>query len=129
MTKSIIQEKSYVFSLRIVKLFQLLNKGKNYDLARQVLRSGTSIGANVEEALGAQSKRDFFMKINIAHKESRETKYWIRLLKDSNILDPTMADSLISDCNELVRITASIITTIKKELQLKTAVKQPGQQS
>ncbi|HRZ42935.1 MAG TPA: four helix bundle protein [Bacteroidales bacterium] len=125
MSKSILQEKSYLFALRIVKLFLHLKENKQYDIARQLLRSGTSIGANVEEGLGAQSRKDFYMKINIAHKESRETRYWIRLLKDSDILELKLADSLLHDCNELVKITASIIATMKKDAIPKSFPDQP----
>ncbi len=81
--KSILKEKSYSFAIRIIKLYKYLKSEKNETiLSKQIVRSGTSIGANIEEAIGAQSKNDFMAKISIAYKESRETEYWLRLLKD-----------------------------------------------
>ena len=81
---NIVQKKSYVFALRIINLYKFLKSERNeYDLSRQILKSGTSIGANIEEAIGAQSKKDFISKLSIAYKEARETHYWIRLLRDS----------------------------------------------
>jgi four helix bundle protein len=109
MKENIIQEKSYKFAIRIVKLYQyLVNEKKEYVLSRQVLKSGTSIGANIEEALGGQSKNDFISKISISYKEARETHYWIRILRDTDYLTETMADSIISDINEILKIITSI---------------------
>ena len=85
-------------------------------LSKQILKSGTSIGANIEEAVGGQSKRDFFMKITIAYKEARETKYWLRLLKDSDFLDKECALKMISKVDELLRIIGSIQKTTKSKL-------------
>ncbi|NJP03977.1 four helix bundle protein, partial [Candidatus Gracilibacteria bacterium] len=104
-----LQEKSYKFSLRIVNLYKFLVQEKNeYVLSKQVLRSGTSVGANVEESLGAQSDRDFLSKISISYKEGRETKFWIRLLRDSEYIDSKIAQSLIDDTEELLRIMGAI---------------------
>ncbi len=112
-----VREKSYAFALRTVKLYQYLcATKKELLLSRQVLRSGTSIGANVEEALGGHSKKDFSAKMSIAYKEARETHYWFRLLRDSRILDSKMADSLLLDCEELVRMLGSIQFTLKRTL-------------
>ena len=86
MAKSIIKTKSYDFALEIVKLCVKLKNEKHFEIASQLLRSGTSIGANVEEALAGQSKKDFFAKMSIASKEAREANYWLRLLRDSKIL-------------------------------------------
>ena len=98
-------EKSFAFALRIVKLYQNLNgKKKEFVLSKQVLRSGTSIGANLEESRGAQSSSDFQAKISIAYKEARETSYWLRLLHASKYLTDRQFDSVHSDCEELVRI-------------------------
>ncbi len=81
MKNNIIQRKSYDFAIRIVRIYKYLcEEKKEYTLSKQLLRSGTSIGANVEEAIGGQSEKDFFAKLTIAYKEARETKYWIRLL-------------------------------------------------
>jgi len=111
---NVIREKSYAFALRIVKLYQfLINEKKEFVLSRQILRSGTSIGANVEEAIGGQSGRDFQSKIAIAYKEARETHYWIRLLKDSDYLNDEHSQSILSDCDELMKILGSIQKTMK----------------
>ena len=83
---NLIQQKSFAFALRTVHLYRYLtNEKKEFVLAKQVLRSGTSVGANIEEAIGAQSQKDFLSKISIAYKEARETKYWLNLLKHLNI--------------------------------------------
>lgn len=110
-------KKSYDFALQIVKLYQLITKNKNeYVLSKQLLRSGTSIGANIAEANGAISKADFSAKISIAYKESLETKYWLKLLMDSAYIEVTMAEKLINNADELSKIMFSILksTRIKK---------------
>jgi four helix bundle protein len=113
-TDNVIQQKSYGFALRIVKLYKdLVEEKKEYVLSKQILRSGTSIGANVEEAIGAQSAKDFLSKLSIAYKEARETHYWLRLLRDSETLSRDHAGSLIGDCEEILRISGSIIKTTK----------------
>ena len=110
--------KSYKFSIRVVRLYQyLVKEKKEYVLSKQVLRCGTSIGANVEEAVGAQSLKDFVSKHSIAYKEARETHYWIRLLRDTDYLDGKQAESLLTDVDELLRILASIIKTNKEKLK------------
>jgi four helix bundle protein len=114
---NIIQEKSYAFSLRIVKLYKHFVANKiEYVLIKQLLRSGISIGANIEEAIGGQTKKDFIAKISISYKEARETKYWIRLLRDSDFLKPNEADSLLNDIEEILRILAKILTSSKSEI-------------
>ncbi|MBI5360245.1 MAG: four helix bundle protein [Planctomycetes bacterium] len=116
---NIIKDKSYQFSLKIVRVYRYLTEQKKeYVLSRQMLRSGTSIGANVEEAIGGQTSKDFLTKLSIAYKESRETCYWLRLLKDSGYLDVD-ADVLLSDCNELQRILCAILKTLKSNMQYK----------
>ena len=111
---NIIQEKGYAFALAIIELYKSLIKNKNeYVLSKQILRSGTSIGANVEEAIGGQSTKDFISKLSIAYKEARETNYWIRLLKDSGYIDNQKAISLFHDCEELQKIIGSIQKTMK----------------
>ena len=115
-TDNVVQEKSYAFALRIIKLYKYLKNNKNeYDLSRQILRSGTSIGANIEEAIGAQSKKDFISKISIAYKETRETHYWIRLLRDSHFIESKQADSLLEDCVVLQKIIGTIQRTVKQK--------------
>ena len=111
---NLIQSKTYDFSIRIVKLFQYLAQEKQeFVLSKQILRCGTSIGANIEEAIGGQSTKDFFMKITIAYKEARETRYWIRLLADTGYIDNQMKESLLNDIDEILRIIGSIQKTIK----------------
>ena len=114
---NIIQHKSYQFALRIVKLYVFLQKEKKeFAMSKQILRSGTSIGANVEESIGAQSRKDFLSKISIAYKETRETHYWLRLLNDSDFLTTKEFKSLSSDCEELLKIIGAIQNSIKKTL-------------
>ncbi len=114
MQQNIIQNKSYKFALRIINLYKfLINRNKENALFKQILKSGTSIGANIEEALGAQSRNDFIAKSSIAYKEARETKYWLNLLKDTDYIPVEGANELLEDCEELLRILASIIKTTK----------------
>jgi four helix bundle protein len=116
-TDNPLQVKSYAFALKIIKTYQfLVYKKKEYVLSKQLLKCGTSIGANTEEALGGQTDKDFYAKLNIVYKEARETHYWLRLLKDSDVLENTMADPLIKDCDELLRIAGSITKTLKSKL-------------
>jgi four helix bundle protein len=111
---NIIQIKSYDFAVRIIKVYQFLsNEKKEFVLSKQLLRSGTSIGANIEEAIGGQSGKDFFAKLTIAYKEARETHYWIRLLKDTDYLTKEQSESLLDDINELLKIIGSIQKTIR----------------
>lgn len=110
-------EKSFDFALRIVKLYQHLSgKKKEFVLSKQILRSGTSIGANFEEAHGAQSDLDFQAKISIAYKEARETSCWLRLLKASNYLTEKQFNSIYPDCEELIKITTSIQLSMKNKI-------------
>lgn len=109
MKENIIQIKSYAFAVRIVKVYQVLcDEKKEYVLSKQLLRSGTSIGANIEEAIGGQSGKDFYAKLTIAYKEARETHYWIRLLTDTNYLSEEENESLLFDVDELLKIIGSI---------------------
>ena len=112
-----VRDKSYAFALRIVMLYRMLSEEKReFVLSKQVLRSGTSIGANIEEALGGQSGKDFQSKLLIAYKEARETLYWLRLLNDSGYIDDKTFDSLSLDCNELLRLLGSITKSMKEKL-------------
>jgi len=116
MKESIIANKSYKFSLRIIELYKYLAfEKKEYVLSKQILKSGTSIGANVEEGKSAISKKDFISKNSIALKESRETLYWLRLLKDSSYL-PDKYLFLINECDELIRILTSIVKSSQEKL-------------
>jgi four helix bundle protein len=115
---SIIQQKSFEFSIRVIKMYQwLCEKHKIYSLADQFLRSGTSIGANVEEATGSLSKREFAMKIGISYKEARETRYWIRLFGATGYLEDNMFKSILADCDELVKILGSIQKSTYENLE------------
>lgn len=115
-TQNIIQVKSYAFALRIVKLYKFLcEKKREFTLSRQIVRSGTSIGANIEEGVGAFSKKDFRYKLSIAYKEAQETKFWIKLLRDSNFIDAKLATSLLNDCEELLKILGAILVTTSKQ--------------
>ncbi len=116
---NVVLEKNYLFALRIIKLYLFVSENKKEKvISKQLLRSGTSIGANVEEAVGAQSKKDFFTKLNIAYKEARESHYWIRLLRDSEFLDNKHAESILSDCDELLKIIGTILNTVRKQLAI-----------
>ena len=113
-TENLIQAKSYAFAVRIVRLSQhLVAAKKEYVLSKQILRSGTGIGANVEEALGGQSRADFLSKLSIAYKETRETTYWLRLLKDTDYLTQSEFNSIHSDAKDLCRILVAILKTTK----------------
>lgn len=111
---NIVQLKSYAFAIRVVKAYQFLSEHKKeFVLSKQLLRCGTSIGANIEEAIGGQSNKDFYSKLTISYKEARETHYWIRLLKDTDYLSKEQSDSLLSDVTELLKIIGSIQKTIR----------------
>lgn len=113
-TDNIVVNKSYAFAIKIVEIHKyLVDQKKEYTLSKQLLRSGTSIGANIEEAQGGQSRKDFFAKLTIAYKEARETKYWLRLLRDTNYLEDKKSEPLIIDCDELLRIIGSIQKSIR----------------
>lgn len=106
--------KSYDFAIKIAKLCNILEKKKNGQvLVRQLLRSGTSIGANVAEANGAISKADFSAKLSVAYKESLETKYWISLMKDSGVINKDLFEKVYSSAEELSKILFSIIKTVR----------------
>jgi len=114
MKDNIIREKSYDFALRIIKFYKyLVNEKKEYILSKQLLRSGTSIGANIQESLYAYSKKEFISKLSISLKEAAETMYWLRLLKDSDVVEEKYIKKLISECDEIIRILSSIIKTSK----------------
>jgi four helix bundle protein len=123
MAESIIKRKSYDFALKIVRLSVRLKEKKHYEISTQLLRSSTSIGANVEEALAAQSRKDFFAKMCIASKEARETNYWLRLIKDAAILDKQESHDLIHESQELVKILTSIVKTGSSNEKIKNQTK------
>jgi len=117
-SNSIVADKSFSFAVRIVKLYKYLcDEKKEYVLSKQLLRSGTSIGANVQEGLNGQIKRDFLMKMNISLKEAGETQYWLRLLVASEILTEKESKSIMEDCIELVKMLTSIVKTTATNLK------------
>ena len=120
MGDSIAHIKAKAFAVRIVKFTQFLqNDKKEYVLSKQILRSGTSIGANLHECINAQSKPDFISKLQIALKEANETEYWLELFFESEIIDQQMYDALHSDLNELISLLVSSIKTAKDNLNNK----------
>lgn len=118
MKESIIKNKSFEFTLRIIGLFKILQEQKEFVLSKQLLRSGTSIGANVNEALAGVSKADFLNKMAIASKEARECLYWLELLQKSQMVKFDFIP-FIQDCEELVKMLTSIVkTTQNSKLKL-----------
>jgi four helix bundle protein len=114
MKKNVILEKSFSFSLDMISLYSNLSVKKEYVLSKQVLRSGTSIGANVEEAMAAQSRKDFISKMTIASKEARETKYWLRLLDRSQLVKFNYKPNL-KEIEEIIKILTSIVKTTQQK--------------
>ena len=115
MKESIIKDKTKSFALRIIKLYKyltLVSDMKEYVMSKQVLRSGTSIGANVKEALRGQSKADFRAKMNIALKEASETEYWLELLHESDYITEEQFQSIIADNIEIIKILTSIVKNV-----------------
>ena len=109
-----IEQKSFQFAIRIVKLYKYLRKEKKeFVLSKQLLRRGTSIGANVAESQQAQSRADFISKLNIALKEAAETNYWLRLLQATDFLNDTEFQSVHNDCRELEKILTSILKSAR----------------
>jgi four helix bundle protein len=115
MKDNIIVNKSFHFAVKIIRLYQgLIKDKKEFILSKQILRCGCSIGANVEEALGGFSRKDFIAKMNIAYNEARETRYWLRLLKETNYIDTMQFQPLINNCEEILKILFQIINSSRK---------------
>ncbi len=113
-SENVIVDKSKAFALRIIKLYNYLQcEKREYVMAKQILRSGTSIGANVRESRRGQTKPDFYAKLNISLKEADETAYWLELLHESGYIGNKMFDSIYTDCQELIKILVSITKTQK----------------
>ena len=115
MSNSIVREKSYDFALRVVRLCIHLKERKHFEIANQLLRAGTAIGANVEEALAGYSRKDFGAKMCIASKEAREANYWLRLLTDAGILVDENDKELLAASEELVKMLTSIVKTTREQ--------------
>lgn len=119
---NIIVEKTFAFAVRIIKLYKYLttrDTNKEFIISKQLLRSGTSIGANTEEAVGGASTADFVNKISIAYKEARETKYWLRLLLETEYISESEAKSILIDIEDICNILAKIQITTKNNNQKK----------
>jgi four helix bundle protein len=108
---NVVKEKSYKFALEIIRLYKELQAGNEYILSKQLVRAGTSIGANVEEATAAQSRKDFIAKMAIASKEARETRYWLRLIEDSRICEKIDLSETLVRSEEIIKILTSIVKT------------------
>jgi len=116
--KTTVKEKSFDFAIRIVKLYKyLMEEKKEFVLSKQILRSGTSIGANINEAQQGQSKKDFLMKMNISLKECTETKYWIELLSATDFINLEKKNSIMNDCIEIEKMLTSIVKTTSESLK------------
>ncbi|HHW80654.1 MAG TPA: four helix bundle protein [Bacteroidales bacterium] len=115
--ESVVMNKSYAFALRVVKLYKYITiEKKEYVLSKQLLRSGTAIGALIKEGEHAQSKADFLNKMNVALKEANETEYWIQLLRDSEYISIKQSISILEDVLEIIRLLTSIVKTTKGTL-------------
>ncbi len=113
--ENLIQSKSFEFALHIISLYSQLQNSPASGISRELLKSGTSIGANIEEAIGGQSKKDFLSKVSIALKEARETRYWIRLLDESGLTDIDLKDYL-AEVIEIINILSAMVKTTRKNL-------------
>ncbi|MBO4741656.1 MAG: four helix bundle protein [Bacteroidales bacterium] len=112
--ESVLKEKSFAFAIRVIKLAKFLREEKKeFILSKQIVRCGTSIGANIEEASGAQSNNDFIAKLHISLKEAKETHYWVRLLRDTDYISTEQAKSLIDDIDDIITILVKSLKTIK----------------
>jgi four helix bundle protein len=118
--RNVLKDKSYKFATRIVMLSRHLRSDNEYDLGRQIIRSGTSIGALVREAEYAQSRADFVNKLSIALEEANETGYWLASLKDGGYISTQIYDSLYLDVEELIRLLLSIVKTSKAQRKVKS---------
>ena len=115
MGENIIVNKSKAFAIRIINLYRYLcDSKKEFVLSKQLLRSGTSIGANVKEAINAQSKKEFISKLNISLKEAFEAEYWLELLYETNYIEKHEFESIIVDCKELLKLLTAIIKSAKQ---------------
>ena len=120
MKKNVVMEKSYAFALRMIKAYKYLtNEQREFVVSKQMLRSGTSIGALIRESEHAQSQADFINKMSIALKEANETEYWLMLLKDSDYIDEKTFISIHNDCDEVIRLLVSIVKTSKQKHESK----------
>ena len=115
MKDNLIQQKTFKYSIKIIGLYKLLQEQKEFVISKQVLRSGTSIGANIEEAIAAQSTKDFISKLSIACKEARETNYWIRLLSSTELAKNIDYSNFLEEINSIINIITKIIKTTQEK--------------
>ena len=121
--KNILREKSFTFAVRIIKLYKYLkSKHDEYILSRQIIRSGTSVGALIRESENAESKRDFIHKLNISLKETDETQYWLELLYETEFITKKMFDSINTDVEELIKLLVASVKTSKENLKSSSKV-------
>lgn len=115
--ENIVQKKSFEFAVKAVNLAYAVQKEKKeYDLTRQIIRSATSIGANLEESMGGQSDKDFLHKVSISYKEARETEYWLRLMLEVELISKGQHEELLENVKEILRLLGAILRTMKKKL-------------
>jgi four helix bundle protein len=117
MSDSVVKDRSYDFALQVIALYRQLAGQNEYVISRQLLKSGTSIGANIEEAMAGQSRADFLAKMSIASKEARETNYWLRLLRDSKLIDTHVLQGLLAESEEIIKMLTSIVKTVKSSIK------------
>lgn len=115
MTESIVGGRAYIFALKIVPLYQRMIQQKEYIISKQLLRCSTSIGANIEEATAGSSRKDFISKMAIASKEARESRYWLRLISDSNLVEGFEFSELLTEIDEIIRMLTKIVKTTQLE--------------
>ena len=115
MKENLIQQKSFEFSLSIIELYKKLIAKKEYVISKQLLRSATSIGSNIEEAIGAQSRKDFLHKMSIASKEARETKYWLKLLNESKLVEQNYSKYL-EEIDNIINILTKIVKSTSQSI-------------
>lgn len=114
MKDNLIQQKTFNFSITIIELYKLLQEQREFILSKQLIRSGTSIGANIEEAIAAQSKKDFISKLSIACKEARETNYWLKLLNATDLVKNIQYETYLLEINSIINIITKIIKTTQE---------------
>ena len=117
--KNVIRDKSFNFALMIIEIVKILRNKREYVFANQLLKSGTSVGANIQEAIASVSRKEFHLKMAISSKEARETRYWLRLIKVSGTLDSSQLNKALSDIEEIIRILTAIVKTTRISIDKK----------
>jgi four helix bundle protein len=115
--KTILQEKSFAYALRIIKLNRLLNQKNEFVISRQLMRCGTSVSAGIEEAGGSTTKREFARKLRTAYRDAVESRYWLSLLKDSGTISPKEGEALLHGCDELLKMLGRSLATIRRNME------------